>query len=218
MIEKDDDKNEYSVYLRIKNNNSDEQNEYEGEFEGMLNSFCSFESQCGASFESLNDFDDGYELFSIDIPTFEEAVQIALKCANFWRVGVVELCVNKHSFCIKYAEPTIAGTIIPDLPLVSETYHLNKCNDKYVIYKIILFDISSINTQKEFMLVKTHEIKSKSTEKIMEEINFDGKQTGGRLCFPSCKQQEPMRSVGVINYDCDVHKYKYLKEIYKHLK
>ena len=42
MVKKDNDKDKYSVYLRIRNNNASEQDEYEGEFEKMLNSFCSF--------------------------------------------------------------------------------------------------------------------------------------------------------------------------------
>jgi len=105
-------KTQYSVYLRVRPD-SDDTKDYDKSFVNILKSFGTFESQSGIDCNSFNGSDEGYELFAIDIKSFKEAKSIALKCANLWKVGVVELSVDDHSFCIKYSEPTIVGRTVP---------------------------------------------------------------------------------------------------------
>jgi hypothetical protein len=169
------DQYEFSVYLRLRPDS--ENSEYNKTLYDILKSYCTFESQSGLNFESYNGSDEGLELFGIDIKTFEEAKDIAIKCALFWDVGVVELSAsNKEDnqmVYIKYSEPTMTGRSISDLPISNTTYHLNKYKDDFVIYKTIIFDLSGINSVNEFMKIKTKQISSDSStpKEITQELS-----------------------------------------------
>src|SRR5947207_1510280 len=112
MMKDTDTNNDYKYYvsLQIK---PGLKSEYEKAFSDLLNSFCTFESQSGMCGESYNGTDEGYELFSVDIESFEIAKDIALKCTLLWNVGVVEISINNiknennKNVTIKYSEPTI---------------------------------------------------------------------------------------------------------------
>jgi hypothetical protein len=164
MKNKGSKSNDYQIYLRVREDDSGVlPNEYEDNFVELLNSFCSFESQSGLCSDlssdpcsnSLYQSDRGYELFSVDVKSFKEAKNIALKCSLLWKIGVVCLIVNDHSVCIKYTEPTLVSEEIPDLPVFNKTYHFNICNGKQMIYKIITYDLSSIDHMDDFMAIKT---------------------------------------------------------------
>lgn len=175
------DEDNYGIYMRIRDDGIDESNQHNTSFVNLLNSMCSFESQSGACFDSVNQSDGGYELFSVGVKSFKEAKDIALKCSLLWKVGAVDLRVNDHNVCIKYAEPTSLPHDIPtDIPVLSETYHLNKYKDKYQVYKIIMFDLSGIDTVDDFLSIRTKELKSKTI--VDDEIDImlgKEKQSGG---------------------------------------
>lgn len=82
-------------------------------------------------------------------------------CASFRIVNYV--LINKHLVSVLNVQNQQLPGQLFLIFLPFKTYHLNKWNDKYVIYRITLFNISSINRQKELMLIKTHQVKSKLT-------------------------------------------------------
>lgn len=173
MNNSDNKKSKCFIYLRIRPD-FEKTNEYDSAFNEILNSYgeCEWESQSGMCDNSYNGSDEGYELFSFEM-SFDLAKQIALKIVYLWKVGVIELNINNQSICMKYSEPTLVGRAIPDLPIISETYHLNKYHKDHVIYKTIIFDISGINTYEDFMEIKTKHISynSPTPKKIIIELS-----------------------------------------------